>query len=87
MAQFSRISEVVLDTEAPMYVIYTTDVVHNLRIVLNDGVLGDYYTIFAAQSLCDTDAVVIQADSNLFRTLSIEYEDGEQIVTVPLITE
>lgn len=87
MTKFTRISEVVLENEAPMYVIYTDDTVQNLRIILNDAELGSSYTIFAAQTLSSTDAVVIQTNISLFHRLEIAYESNGQSLTMPLLAE
>lgn len=87
MTKFTRISEVVVDAEAPMYVIHCNDTVQNLRVTLNDAELGSGYTIFAAQTLCSSDAVVIQADPSLFHRLDITYDSNGQTVTVPLLSD
>lgn len=87
ISKFTRISEVVLENEAPMYVISTTDSVQNLRIVLNDAELGSYYTVFAAQALSSSDAVVIQANISLFHRIDIYYESNGQDIVMPLISE
>lgn len=87
ITEFTRISEVVLENEAPMYVISTDNNVHNLRIVLNDAELGSYYTVFAAQTLSSTDAVVIQANISLFHRIDIYYESNGQNIVMPLVSE
>lgn len=87
MQQFARISEVVLKNEAPMYVVYTDTAVQNLRIEVIDAAWNGYYTVFAAQSVCKGDAIVVQADISLFRQVSIIYESNGQIVTLPLLAE
>ena len=87
MTKFTRISEVVLENEAPMYVISTDNNVHNLRIVLNDAELGSYYTVFAAQTLSSTDAVVIQANISLYHRIDIYYESNGQNIVMPLVSE
>lgn len=87
MTKFTRISEVIVDTESPMYVIQCSGNVQNLRITLNDAELGSGYTIFAAQTLCHSDAIVIQAELSLFRNLDITYESSNQTVTIPLFAE
>ena len=85
MQQFSRISEVILKNEAPMYVIYTDGAVQNLRIEVIDAAWNGYYTVFAAQTLCDTDAIVVQADVGLFSQLSVVYESNGKTFTLPLL--
>ena len=70
-----------------MYVICCDSTVQNLRISLNDAELGSSYTIFAAQALCDIDAIVIQAEPGLFHQIDITYDSGDQTVTVPLLAE
>lgn len=87
ITRFNRISELVLNVEAPMYLIYTEGSVQNLSITLSDAVLNNYYTVFAAQSLCEADAIVVQADVNLFRHLNISYESNGQLVTTPLLSD
>lgn len=85
MQQFSRISEVILKNEAPMYVIYTDGAVQNLRIEVVDAAWNGYYTVFAAQTLCEGDAIVVQADVSLFSQLTIVYESNGQTVILPLL--
>lgn len=87
MAKFTRISEVVLENEAPMYVISTNDAVQNLRIVLTDAELSSYYTVFAAQTLSNTDAVVIQTNVDPSHKIDIYYESNGQSIVMPLVTE
>lgn len=84
---FTRISEIVLKPEASMYVLYTDGAVQNVRILLNDAQLGGGCTIFGAQSLSKSDAIIIQAEVNLFSLLEIEYESDGQVFTMPLISE
>lgn len=84
---FTRISEIVLRPEAPMYVLYTDGAVQNVRITLNDAKLDGGYTIFGAQSLSKSDAIIIQAEVDLFSLLEIEYESDGQALTIPLISE
>lgn len=87
MNAFSRISEVIVDTEAPMYVIYCEGTIQNLRITLNDAELASGYTLFASQTLCSSDAIVIQADPNLFHHFEITYDSNGQTYTIPLLAE
>ena len=87
MTQYTRISEVILDAEAPMYLVYCNKTVQNLRITLNDAELGSGYTIFAAQALESTDAVIIQANPSVFHQLDISYTSGGQTITIPLVSE
>lgn len=85
MSDFTRISELVLTAEAPMYVIYPKGSVQNLKIEWTDAKLGGTYTVFASQFLSTGDAIVVQANPNLFSTLSIIYESNDQITNVPLL--
>lgn len=85
VTQFTRISELVLENEAPMRIVYTEGTVQNLRIVLRDAVLNGEYTVFASHTLTDGDSVVIQANTNLFRQLIIVYESNGREMTIPVL--
>lgn len=87
MTKFTRISEIIVDKESPMYVIHCSDHVQNLQITFTDVQMGGYYTIFLAQSICDSDAIVIQADLSLFHLLDITYESNGQTIAIPLAIE
>ena len=85
VTRYTRICEVVLENEAPMRIVYTEGTVQNLRIVLLDAVLNGEYTVFATPTLTNGDAVVIQANTNMFRQLIIVYESNGREMTIPVL--
>lgn len=87
VTQFTRISEVVVDKESPMYIIHCNGRVQNLRVLMADAELGSNYTIFVAQALYSSDAIIVQADLSLFHRLEVAYESNEQTIIIPFLAE
>ncbi|MBQ4642291.1 MAG: DUF3298 domain-containing protein [Oscillospiraceae bacterium] len=85
LSQFSQISEVIQDNEGVMHLIYSENAVQNVRIRVSDAV--DTYTIFAAYALTPGDAVMVQADEDVLKTMKISYESNGETHTQTLISE
>lgn len=82
MTAFNNMAEVMLTEDAPLQVLYTNGTIEDLRITLGgDGKTMPDYTIFAALTLSQKDAVVFGMTEAQLNNLTVSYSNGEEIVT------
>lgn len=86
--KFSQFTELILTSGTSQYLLYSDGTLTNLRIDCgtwnNDGSFSQEMTVFAAATLCITDAVMIQADQQTLQSLRLTYEADGVSVSVPL---
>lgn len=84
---YSQFRELILDPQGDAYLITALGAVEDLRIqrgtYVGETFLPDA-TLFAASTLCRTDAVLVQIPAAEINTLRISYRSGEDTVSLPL---
>ncbi len=80
--QFSNIAEVVVSNGGDMFTAQTSGYVQDIRVILNDRTSN--YTVFAANVLSASDAVVIQTNETFRKQMKLSYKSGNQTITTPI---
>lgn len=87
LEQFTRISEVILDKGAQKILLCADSVVQNVRITVAENAANGEYTVFAAQSIAEGDAIIIEASAETLAALTLSYESNGQTVTQAISIE
>lgn len=82
--QYAHISELIFDNEGQMYALQADSCVQDIRLIVTNAETGDSYTAYAALYLNPNDAIIIQCDADALSTMQVQYQSGDQIVTLPL---
>lgn len=78
---FTHTAELVMDPEGKMYLVHTEGAVKDIRITLTDSTGS--YTVFAANSLSDGEAIMVQAQDA--RNLELSYLSNGKTVKEQII--
>ncbi len=81
--QFQNIAELVTDNVSEMFMAYTEGNVQDVRILVADKY--NSYTVFAVYNLSASDGIMIQATADLLAKMSVQYKNGNKIITEPLV--
>ena len=74
---FTHTAELVMDPEGKMYLVHTEGAVQDIRITFTDG--DESYTVFAANSLSDGEAIMVQAKEDAAKNLQLSYSSDGKI--------
>lgn len=80
---FTHTAEMLMDRDGKMYLIYADGTVSDIRITFTDG--AEKYTVFAANSLSDGEAIMVQATEEHAKNLEISYLANGQILTAKVV--
>lgn len=79
---FTHTAELVMDPEGKMYLVHTEGAVQDIRITFTDG--DESYTVFAANSLSDGEAIMVQAKEDDAKNLELSYSSNGEIVKIQI---
>ena len=78
---FNHTAELVIDPEGRMFLVHTEGTVQDIRITMTDS--DESYTIFAANSLSDGEAIMVQSQDA--RNLELSYLSNGKTVKEQII--
>lgn len=84
---YSQYSELILNSDAEDWTIFTEGAVEDFRIETGSFQGGNFQpqaTVFACATLCSSDALLIQANADDLENLLVTYTDGGETLCVPL---
>ena len=84
LAQFTQITELILDNNGKMLLMYTETAVQDLRITIADPSTGEIYTAFASQYLTPGDAIMVQASQEVLAAMQLTFQSGSDVITHPI---
>ena len=88
LGDFTQFAELILDPEADEYLIYASGALSQVRIEQgiwqSDGSFTLESTLFAAATLCHTDALLIQIPNSLIGSIRITYMTQGKLLAIPL---
>lgn len=92
LSKFTQFSDVVLDTNADTFLLYTDYAVYNvtLQTAMKDkyGVIATLYTVFATSSLTPGDAIMVQGNPTLeTEYLILSYESAGEVIKMNLFKD
>lgn len=79
---FTHTAELVMDPEGKMYLVHTEGVVQDIRITFTDG--DESYTVFAANSLSDGEAIMVQSKEDAAKNLQLSYSSDGKIAKIQI---
>ena len=79
---FSHTAELVMNPEGRMYLVHTEGTVQDIRICLTDG--DESYTVFAANSLSASEAIMVQANEDTAANLELSYLSNGETVKIQI---
>ena len=79
---FTHTAELVMDPEGKMYLVHTEGSVQDIRITFTDG--DESYTVFAANSLSDGEAIMVQAMEDVAKNLQLSYSSDGKIAKIQI---
>lgn len=89
-SRFAQFAELILDESGSEYLLHADGCLRNVRIQigtwLDDGNFLPEATVFAAPFLSGSNALMIQFSSDMTQHLLLTYEDGDQIVSLDLLS-
>lgn len=85
---YQSFTELILDKEAPEYILHTNGAMRNVRISKGewqaDGKFTEQCVLFAASTVCTADALMLQAEP--LNTLRLTYESAGEKFSIDLAT-